>query len=233
MSQGPSNRKREMFQKIRSNFERKQLFEQLIAEKGELTCKGDSDSLFRFRAVEIKGLEGVFVEKSEVEGKVPISGNIVANFRVGEDRFFMQTSFLVAGHRELMLIPAEVYKLQRRAHNRVDLDPRIERKVIIIEHNHKSAFCDVDCLDLSAGGARIVIHGDLIQVSQGDNLRMSFQIKNKWSFEVSGVVRHLVKQEDAQVFGFEFDTANKGLINKLTMMMLELQRWVVLNVNKP
>lgn len=229
---GPQNKKRDIFDKIRSNFERKQLFEKLIQETGQLVCKGSGDSLFHFTPFEMKGIEGLYGLRVDVEGKVSNTDTIVANFRVGEDRYFMQTSLLTVGDREMVLIPDELFKLQRRIHNRVELDDKINRKINIIERNMKSVFVDADCLDISAGGARVVIYGDLLKVAANDRLRMNFHIKNKWSFEASGIVKHLVILDGNQVFGFEFDTSNKALANKLTMMMLELQRWYVLNVGK-
>lgn len=229
---GPANKKKEIFDKIRSNFERKQIFEKLIQESGHLVCKGDGDSLFQFTPLEMKGIEGLYGIRVDVEGKTDLSDAILANFRVGEDRYFMQTSMLLVGDRELLLIPNELFKLQRRIHNRVELDDRINRTINIVEHNLKSVFGDANCLDISAGGARVVIYGDVLKVASGDRLRLNFHIKNKWNFEVSGVVKHLTIEHGNQIFGFEFDVGNKALASKLTMMMLELQRWFVLNVSK-
>jgi hypothetical protein len=228
MTQG-TPKKKEMFEKIRSQIERRQILQKMIAEKGEFLCKGEGETLFRFIPESLTDSEEVLGTRFNVEGQVNSGEEVVANFAVGEDRYFMQSSYL-AGSKDLLVIPKELFKLQRRAHTRVDIPEKISRAVNITKINGKAVFLDAECLDISAGGARLLFYGDMATFKGGDKIHSHFHLKNKWNFEVSSLVKHVSPEGDKQILGIEFDTGNKGLFNKLQMMMLELQRWTALNL---
>jgi len=225
-------KKREIFDRIRSAFERKQLFLKLIEEGGELLCKGDTDALFHFKPSDVDENEGIIGIRTAIEGTSFPSDNIVANFRVGEDRYFMLTSFIQIGKKEMLLFSDQLFKLQRRAHNRVDFDDKIENTFQVIKFNNKKVFFDAKGLDISAGGARVAVAIADAHLAEGDRLAISCHIKNKWRFEIEGEIRHIYTKENIQIFGLQFDVSNIALANKIQMMMLDLQRWVVLNINK-
>ncbi|GIL17436.1 MAG: hypothetical protein BroJett040_11870 [Oligoflexia bacterium] len=225
-------KKKESFEKIKSAIEKKNIFNQLAASCGELICKGSSESLFSFRIdsfVEGQGLSGTVA----TTGEAPKLGDaIVCNFQIGFDRYFMQSTLVRMGDKYMIVIPEGLFLLQRRAHNRVDLPESVGRSINIIGHNGKVLFLNAECMDISAGGARVIFYGDMATFHVGDHLKLAFHIKNKWRFEAEASVRHIRQEHGYQVLGCQFDVTDKGLSNKLQMMMLELQRWAVLSGTK-
>ena len=223
-------KKKEAFDKIRSNHVRKQILTDFAAVKGEILCKGDGEALFNFRVSGLSeqlNIEGQIVGLSD--GSALKAGDaVIGNFSLNDDKYFMNSSFLQVGQSAVMAFPEQIYLLQRRATNRVDLPEDMVRSVNLIQINGKATFLDAICEDISVGGARLQFKVSTVTLKSGDQLTMVFRIKDKWTFEVKGVIKHLVLKDGAQVFGVEFDQTNKSIANKLQSMTLELQRWAVL-----
>lgn len=220
---------KEAFEKVKSALERKNIFNRLASQGGELICKGTGDCLFTFLVEEYNESQGLYGTLIEINEKPQLGDSIVANFQLGSDRYFMQSTLVKTGQKNLLMLPDSLYLLQRRAHNRVDLPSDVGRGINIIGHNGKVLFLNAECLDISAGGARVLFYGDMASFKVTDHLKLAFHIKNKWRFETEATVRHIRMDHGAQVLGCQFDVTNKGLANKLQMMMLELQRWAVLS----
>jgi|GEM_PF-6560282 len=228
-------KKREIFDKIKSAVKRAQIFRQIPVKVKTLVFKGDGDGVGNFIPYRYSEGEGL-VGSLAAGDYVPKSGeSVIVNFTLDNDKFFFQTKIEFVEGRVILKSADLLYQLQRRAHMRIDLSEDVERSVNVLQQNNRTIFVDGYCLDLSAGGAKLMFTNGQIKLTPSDLLRVSFHLRNKWKFEATGLVRFCQETPNlqdmgapiVQTCGFQFDLTNRTLVSKLNMIMLEMQRWAV------
>lgn len=215
------------FEKIKSVAESRRIYERLVRAGQDFYCKGDG-GLFAFRGERFDpeaGIEGRIVLFEDTNLK---SESVVINFSVDDERYYTTCDFAPSGTSGILKPSGTLYRLERRAHYRVDLPSTIERACNIINQDGRSVFVTSTVLDISQGGVRLQTpHGKLKDVKSGARLRCALHIRGKWKFELLGQVMHVRKVDQFDVFGIQFQNLSDGMSRKLLSMMLELQREVL------
>lgn len=212
------------FQRIRSMVEARQIYARLPSEGQEIFCKGEG-ALFAFRPERFdpkEGLEGLVVGLDDglIENE-----SVVVNFLLGTDRYYTVSEFQVTADRGLLKLSENLYKLERRSSFRLSIPKAWSNKCNIIQHNGKASFIPVEILDISQGGAKIVLPIETLPTLASQQLvRGVFHIRNKWKLEIDGVVQHLIRKEGQFLVGLRFQVEDERLKRRLLAMMLEMQR---------
>lgn len=230
------------FDKIRSLVERRKLFEQVIAQQGEITCKGSDDSLFQFKPTEM--IDGDFVQGAVVNiEKMPqIKTDVIGNFAVGTDRYFFTGAFACNGAQGALSANCEVFQLQRRSSFRLSLRPQMGLFMAVIDFQGKPLYLIAHVADISAGGARIYFSethstAGISGTSKDPGLKAGARFKavihppSGKNLEVLCEVKHMQKAvaHDQMVdqFGVEFVDLDHRVKNRLTAMTMDLQQKMI------
>jgi hypothetical protein len=233
------------FEKIRSLVEKRKYFEDLIARKDAVVCKDERDQLFSFFPRQM-------VSESSVRGgcvaidSMPVKNSVViANFSVGEERFFFQGPMtLLMGSDEVTIsIDSDLYKLQRRTHIRIQVEPELRLHMVITKYHNRSVYIETQVSDISAGGVRIhfsqfpihshpgIATANNPGLRQGDRFHAMIHPPSGKTLEVVCEVKHqlqsAVKGDAIDQYGCEFVDLSTLIKNRLLALSMDLQRKLV------
>ena len=222
----PSN----VFKKIGVS-ERKLIFKILGDRKGALYIKIDG-KLFFFVANQVaenRILWLDFTESSaELAAKDPLKGEVVINFSIDEDRYFMVTEYVTENKRVGVRCDKDLYFLQRRSHRRVQIPEDYSSTFNILGVNDKPAFIEMKVEDFSAGGMRLVETRDEVKAQEGDVIKGTLKIGAKANLNLEAEVRFSDRKfangKEVAVLGVEFLKVDKMLEGRLMTMVAQLQQ---------
>jgi hypothetical protein len=217
---------RDNFERVRSKRQKFEILRKVIDTKGEILLKFGADNICTFAATNLneeRGLSGMITK-----GQVAISKRgdaVIANFSLGVDKYFFQC-LAIPFETHITMKVENLFLLQRRAHTRLELDENIERTAMVVQQGDKVIYANGYVVDISLGGAKVVIEPDSEPLKTGDRIKIAFHIGGRWNLEGFGFVRFYQKKEDGtQHFGFEFEEETKKLLfGRLQLMIVDLQR---------
>jgi hypothetical protein len=225
------------FQKLRSQVERKKLFQALIEQGVSITVKTGEESLLTLNELRFFHETHVMAQASS-EGVVLGSlEEVIGNFQVGDEKYFFKTSAELVGNTLSFPIHCDVYLLQRRGSQRFTVLGKKEVPLRVSEYNGKSFLIHGTLVDISQGGARVLLRSDhsadwknkIEEVEVGASLKMTISFSESKLLEVQGIIRHQVKEADEKQsflgeFGVEFQDLTASQKNRLTIVTLDLQK---------
>jgi hypothetical protein len=217
------------FEKVRSRLEREKLLESTISAANRLIVKTEGEALGMFSAVRLDSSNQIVGKLKILEGEFKSIEKVVCNLRMPSHRYFFQSDIVIDSNGAILRVPEDMFLLQRRAFRRFEISQFAGRVSYVVKHRGAPVYLMVECLDISAGGAKLHFHGGVADFNQGDLLTVIFNIQKRWSFEVDGFIRHFsTKNENDQIFGMQFHQPKKSLASRLAMMILDLQKANVL-----
>lgn len=230
------------FDKIRSLVERRKLFEQVIAQQGEITCKGSDESLFLFKPTAM--VEGDFVQGTivSIEKMPSVKTDLVGNFAVGTDRYFFTGVFASNGTQGAMNVNCDIFLLQRRASFRLSVRPQLGLFMAVIEFQGTPLYLIAHVADISAGGAKVYFGeshstSGITGTSKDPGLKAGSRFKAvihppsgknlEVLCEVKHVQRSVVNDQMVDQFGVEFVGLDHRVKNRLMAMTMDLQQKLI------
>jgi hypothetical protein len=232
MSSG-KDEKKEMFSQVSTLSGRNEVLKYAVNEKVAFMCKGagkndQEDSLFYFMPDAVSNNGNLKGQIKLIEGE-PSAGEVVANFGANGEKYFYRSKLSIVNAIPFILASDQLFKLQRRAHFRVELSSAAEKSIIIIGINGKKVFIDAECLDFSAGGARMMLLKSALNVKVGDKIIPVLRINGK-RFETEAEIRHLKEENENIIAGLKFAESDQELLNRLQVLSLEFQRNITLGL---
>lgn len=232
------------FEKIRSLVEKRKYFQELIQRQEAIVCKDDRDHLFSFmpkKIVDESELKGTCVAIDSLPDK---NGNIIGNFGLGEEKFFFHGPMTMQNSSEVTLsIDCDLFKLQRRTHVRLQIEPEVRLHMIITQYKGRSTYIEAQVSDISAGGARIhfpefPVHSHPgIATARNPGLRAGEKFMSVVhppsgkTIEVMCEVKHQLQSailgDEMDQFGCEFVELTPLVKNRLLAMSMDLQKKIV------
>jgi len=225
----------DIFSKVSAD-ERLRLFKDLAKVRGEVTCKGDGDEVYRLiveRATAKQELQcstpfGLASPKKEKE--------ILGNFFLGGERYFFKTPVRVDGDVVVLRMDADLFHLQRRQSYRIKIPESYQATLLISSLNKSKTKLSGQLYDLSSGGCRVVMTASTPTLQHGDIIEGHIVIGKRESLEVEGTVRHHKIEKGAsltkQVFGVEFKPLSAQLEGRLFAITMDLHREFFSRLNK-
>jgi hypothetical protein len=227
------------FEKIRSQVEKRKLFQELINAKSEIVTKGDDDSFFQLVPQKIINDSILLCGLINIEKLPQKDIKAIGNFSVGTDRYFFSGALKVMKDEAAFDISCDVFQLQRRATFRLSVRPQSGLFIALTKFDKKAIYVITQVADISAGGAR-VFFGEtysttgITGTSVDPGLKMGSQFTcvihppSGKNIEVQAEVKHqqkaVVNGEITEQFGIEFINLSPLLKNRLTSMTLDLQQ---------
>lgn len=209
--------------------ERTALFRDLEKLKSDLICKlKNTDDLVYIEASRYDGHDKlVCTLKRTSPPPKDLPQPVVVAFSLNADRYFFTTDLRSAAGGFFSLdVSGTIFQLQRRENFRVRIPESYGTLVGIGNINGHAFNLRGSVIDLSAGGCRITMKGNDPLLKAGDRISGEMLIGRKPELPFEGVIRH-VKQESsptAQTFGFEFNSMNRALENRIFSITMELHR---------
>lgn len=222
-----SNDGTDIFSKVTAE-ERTRLFRDLATARGEVTCKGDRDEIYRLTVERATA-------KSELQCSVPFGLNspkneteLLGNFFLGGERYFFKTPVKVDGDVVVLRMDRDLFHLQRRQNYRIKIPENYQATLLISKLNGGTVKLSGQISDLSSGGCRVTLTAADPLLKTDDVLNTHVVIGKRESLEIEGIVRHHKVEKGAsttkQVFGVEFKALSSLLEGKLFAITMDLHR---------
>lgn len=225
------------FQKIRSQLDRKKIFESFIESEKDLICKGDGETLLTISGLRFLHEIQIMGQVKFEEGRVSGSLEMIGNFQAGEDKYFFMTKAEVVGHAISFPVYCEIYRLQRRGHQRLNIFGKKEISFRVTEYNQYPVLIHGTVVDFSVGGVRALFLEDQSAEwkEKSAELRVGGLLKGRITFsenktlDVEAIIRHQTRKSEPTKsflgeFGLEFLNLSPSQKNRLQMVTLDLQK---------
>lgn len=225
------------FLKMRSQVEKRKIFESLIESSAELVCKAEGESLLTLTDLRIFHENQIMARLKVNEGSLVGKAHIIGNFQVGETKYFFVATAEVVGQTISFPITCDLYELQRRNSPRLLVIGKKEVPVKLEFLNGRPVLIHGTLVDISIGGARALLLQDSSaewkvkskELKVGDQIQGYIHFSDNKILSFEAVLRHQLKKPDLAQgflgeFGFEFLNLTSAQKNRLQMVTLEMQR---------
>lgn len=217
----------DIFSKVSAD-ERMRLFKDLANVRGEVTCKGEGDEVYRLTVERATA-------KMELQCSVPFGltspkkeKDLLGNFFLGGERYFFKTPVKVDGDVVVLRMDADLFHLQRRQNYRIKIPENYQATLLISAVNRGVVKLTGQLSDLSSGGCRVVLTAGTPMLEPGDIIEGHVVIGKRDSLEIEGTIRHHKVEKGAsltkQVFGVEFKPLSSLLEGRLFAITMDLHR---------
>lgn len=207
--------------------EKKMLFREIVKERLLVMVKGaERDEVMRLTAVQ--------TEKDEIllctadSNEMSKDQKVSANFAFRNERYFFQTDISFQSGWTILKINVDLFQLQRRANARIDLPDNYDGVFALTQHCGNSFQLDCRLKDVSAGGFKMELPGDLPALKVGDQLKGALRLGKRRPMEFEVEVRFAKRFEQdgnvTQIVGAQFLNRGHSIENRLLLLMMDLQR---------
>ncbi|QDK38504.1 flagellar brake protein [Bdellovibrio sp. NC01] len=207
--------------------DRKELFQNLVAEQGQLLLRGAGGESFHVKAI---GIDDEMLEcqpTDDVQVKIQTQ-DVVVNLDFDNQRYFLKTYVRSENNKLYINTNVEVYQLQRRANVRVPIPEEFDALFTLHGHGGKKYFKDCTVKDVSAGGVRIEFSGEKPDLKIGDVVKGSLRLGARRAMEFDLEVRFVQKREHdngtTYTAGTRFMEVDKVMETRMLQLMTDLQR---------
>lgn len=221
------------FEKVRSNIEKKRIFERMAASQGKIVLKDAQDRMFDFHCVSLsqEGAVGVLDPKHPQTSAQNLE--ILGQFQIEEDRYFINGKMAILGDQVVVSMEGEVFKLQRRSNFRIALPPSLPMYANITQIAGKPAALEVRLADMSAGGCRIYFPEGGPNLASGVEIQIVLHPPSGRDFDFKAVIRHtqsvVYKNEIQAQYGIEFLEIPRATHQRLTSLVMDLQHRIIID----
>lgn len=224
----------QMFNKVSAS-EKRIIFRSLSQRQTKITMKSESH-ISELRAIKCNDdriLECDRLKLNPVEDDSQLPGinnneNVILNFSLGEDLYFMQTKSSLSESKIYLDMGPDLFVLQRRKSMRLEVPMAYPHQVRLIEHKGKVVFIEGRLLDFGAGGCRI----ELLQMeplfSTEDSLVTVIRLNHRVPLTLRAQIRHTLPKAShkngRQIFGVQFQDLGPIMQNKMISLSMEMQK---------
>lgn len=214
----------DLFCLIKIPSEKKRIIKELVEIQSEIVLKGRGETLYFLKPLKVTENRWIVCKEVSDLGLKDEDG-VIANFSIGNERYFFQTPVQVSKLSVMLEADIELYHLQRRKSVRVGLPQDSGAQAMIISHKYVSMALSASVLDFSKGGLRLSCALTLPKFKANDPVTLTVRLGEfKRPFTVEGVVRHTAEaSEKTQVFGVQFVNVSHTLEMKLLTLQMDLQ----------
>lgn len=186
------NQGQTFFQKVGTRKERERAFLLLSQSKVKFECQLPGNQAATIVPESIRDSHMIVV----TQNKLPTEKETIVTFQVGQEKYFMKTSFKehdFASHYIMDLEPA-LFKLQRRNSFRVQIPPDYLAKVHIENIDGVPASKKLPMFDLSGGGFSLEIPCHIpFELKQNQVITGYIKIGGRIDKYFEAVIRHVIK----------------------------------------
>jgi c-di-GMP-binding flagellar brake protein YcgR len=179
------------FQKVGTRKERERAFILLTQSKSTFECQLPEKKIITMSPGDIVDSHMVVV----TQGLVPMDQEVIVTFQVGQEKYFMKTTFEhhdFSSHYKMNLEPA-LFKLQRRNSFRVQIPAEYLAKVTLLVVGEKKVSQRFPLFDLSGGGFSFEIpSNNQFVIHRNEEIEGDLEIGGKFKKRFSAIVRHII-----------------------------------------
>lgn len=215
------------FQKVGTRKERERAFILLTQSKVKFECQLPGKKILTMIAQEIVDSHMIVV----AQGQVPLNQEVIVTFQVGQEKYFMKTSFShhdFSGHFNMSLEPA-LFKLQRRNSFRVQIPAEYLAKINLTKVGDAKVSQKFTLFDLSGGGFSFEIPSNSqFKIAQGNQVEGEIEIGGKYKKKFSAVIRHVIQVgsqgSGLKKIGSEFTNLSPSEQQEIVTTVMEIHR---------
>lgn len=216
--------------------DRKELFQNLAAEQGQLLLRSSKGESFHVKAVALNDDMLECQPTDDVQAKIE-SQDVVVNLDFDNQRYFLKTYVRSENGKLVINTNVDVYQLQRRANVRIPIPEEFDALFTLHAHGGKKYFKDCSVKDVSAGGVRIEFTGEKPDLKIGDIVTGTLRLGARRAMEFDLEVRFVQKRDHdngtTYTAGTKFMEVDKVLETRMLQLITDLQRELFLKSAKP
>lgn len=218
-----------IFTKISDEKQKNQLYEALLARKGDLICKGQGDDLLKLQVKRYSGSVLRCMLDSSSKPPSLVKDKVICSFTLDTEKYFFYSILhqLEESIYELNT-GSDLYKLQRRQSYRIRIPPSYKTKVSIsVLDSPNAKAMEGTVIDISTGGSKVVMPFDQPAYQLEQNITAQFNIGPREPISVQAKIRHVkpeAKPKPHQQLGLQFEFVSPALETKLFAVTMELHR---------
>lgn len=218
----------DIFTRISDSSEKNRLFEDLAMSRSELHGKKPEPSadVFVLMAFNYNGSK-LNCKLIGATTPLPPSGELIATFFVGGEKYFIQTEFQASGDQVSLATSNHLFHLQRREDYRIRIPSSYKALLEIVSINSQTKKHSIPMTDLSGGGCRIQIDPKLIPLKVHDVLKGHLFLPDRDPISIIGSIRHTRMENQGRgpmTCGIQFTGLTEPLKNRIVAVVMDLYR---------
>ncbi len=215
------------FQKVGTRKERERAFLLLTQTKSKFECQLPGKKIVTMVSNHIKDSNMVVIS----QGHLPIGKEVIVTFQIGQEKYFMKTTFEphdFSGHY-LMNLEPPLFKLQRRNSFRVQIPLDYMARIHLLSVDDVKSTQRFVLFDLSGGGFSFEIPAHLdFKLKQNQNLECELEIGGKFKKRFTAIVRHVInvgsQGSGLKKIGVEFTNISPSEQQEVITTVMEIHR---------
>jgi hypothetical protein len=151
---------------------------------------------------------------------------ISGSFEIEKDKYFFKTSLTTFPDGSSILVPTDVFKLQRRNNFRVNVPKGVFYTAEILWVSGQYWDKKVEVIDMSLGGCQIHFEQNNLVIQNGDEIQLRIKMLDLDEERITGQIKHVVslnKLGKTQL-GIEFKNPVGDLLTDLQSLLIHLDR---------
>jgi c-di-GMP-binding flagellar brake protein YcgR len=219
--------KNAFFSLVKTQSERKRIFQQLTELRGSLVLKG----------LEEAPISGTVLRQTDsgwlccqLDSPTPQSfaslksaPTHIVNFKIDRDQYFFQSAVSFSKDGVLLETVVELFQLQRRSAFRLTLPSELGAHVNILQCNQTPYFTEAKIIDYSTGGLKLQMTGVNAPLKKGDQLKLALHLGKRIPFQLEAEIKFANFRTDTWSYGIEFINKTILIENKLVALQLDMQ----------
>jgi hypothetical protein len=151
---------------------------------------------------------------------------ISGSFEIQKDKYFFKTSLTTFSDGTSILIPTDIFKLQRRNNFRVAVPNGVFYSAEILWVNGQYWDKKIDVVDMSLGGCQIHFEQNNLVVQSGDEIQLRIKMLDLEEESITGQIKHVVNltKSGKTQLGIEFKNPVGDLLTDLQSLLIHLDR---------
>ncbi len=213
----------DVFKKVHLS-EKKMIFREMAFEHTMILVKNDQDEFAHFNSFRLDDDSKLYCARLADSPGITTEQAVVLNFIFKGESYFIQSYVTFENGIPCLDIEGSLYVLQRRNNARIVLPDEYPAFVNWVEYNSKAVFYEGRVQDISAGGCRIMIPGESIDLKIGDKIKVVLHLGQRRPVQQLSEVRFVKKDDSGQTFGIQFQEVDRVVENRLLTTMMDIQR---------
>lgn len=218
-----------IFKAVNSAQDKKNLFNKITEDQGEIVIKDKQDRSIPLKAVSMN-------DQGQIQCDIPegmtlnygFQDVLTATFSLGAEKYLFETS--MGPYKDgVNLTVFNLFHLQRRKNFRYVLPQNYIGTFKVKSLNHKAVSIECKLVDLSTEGCAVVWSMDMNSMQMDDLVEAEVCLGNRSPIPVHGFVKNMRMKTDMEfVLGVEFDHLAKASEGKIISTLTDLQREIYL-----
>ncbi len=155
-----------------------------------------------------------------------LNEEVTCSFEIREEKYFFKSVLTSTNAEFKILIPKEIFQLQRRSDFRVTVPIGVAYTCEIVRINDMRGSYLVELRDISLGGCQIAYPSKAFKLSDNDEVILKLKMNQFENEKIITFVKHIktIPAVETNLVGLRFDTPDAAFLTELQGLLVNLDR---------